>query len=40
MAFQWQTAKVSCWDNCPNDSELHTQQGLMTTYCSQPGANV
>ncbi|KAI9272996.1 hypothetical protein BDA99DRAFT_281032 [Phascolomyces articulosus] len=37
---KWQTAKVSCWDTCPDDIERSTQAALMTTYCSQPGANV
>ncbi|KAI9497783.1 hypothetical protein BDB00DRAFT_592000 [Zychaea mexicana] len=37
---KWQKAKVSCWDTCPNDTERGTQEALMTTYCSQPGANV
>ncbi|KAI8384740.1 uncharacterized protein BYT42DRAFT_563506 [Radiomyces spectabilis] len=37
---RWHKAKLSCWDNCPNDAGRHTQDGLVTTYCSMPGANV
>ncbi|KAI7847750.1 hypothetical protein BDC45DRAFT_525237 [Circinella umbellata] len=37
---KWQTAKVSCWDTCPDDVQRGTEAALMTTYCSQPGANV
>ncbi|KAI9322242.1 hypothetical protein BX666DRAFT_1893012 [Dichotomocladium elegans] len=37
---RWQTAKVSCWDTCPEDTEKEAQKSLMTSYCSHPGANV
>ncbi|CDS07432.1 hypothetical protein LRAMOSA01381 [Lichtheimia ramosa] len=37
---KWQTQKVSCWDTCPNDNQKGIEESLMTTYCSQPGANV
>ncbi|KAI8141013.1 hypothetical protein BJV82DRAFT_620477 [Fennellomyces sp. T-0311] len=37
---KWQTEKVSCWNNCPNDTGRGTEEALRITYCSQPGANV
>ncbi|KAG1136463.1 hypothetical protein G6F38_012033 [Rhizopus arrhizus] len=32
--------KLSCWNNCPNDTGLLSQQGAVENYCSMPGANV
>ncbi|KAG1048289.1 hypothetical protein G6F43_009307 [Rhizopus delemar] len=32
--------KLSCWNNCPNDTGLLSQQGVVENYCSMPGANV
>ncbi|KAG1640988.1 hypothetical protein G6F44_006285 [Rhizopus delemar] len=32
--------KLSCWNNCPNDTGLATQEGVVQTICSMPGANV
>ncbi|KAI8993140.1 hypothetical protein BDB01DRAFT_775276 [Pilobolus umbonatus] len=31
---QWHSAKLSCFDNCPNDVTRHTQMGLRDTFCS------
>ncbi|KAI9499515.1 hypothetical protein BDB00DRAFT_783016 [Zychaea mexicana] len=36
---KWNTAKLSCWDNCPNDPARATQAGLVSNYCAIAGAN-
>ncbi|ORX58165.1 hypothetical protein DM01DRAFT_1219995 [Hesseltinella vesiculosa] len=37
---QWSKAKLSCYSSCPNDPDYGTQQNIVASYCSVPGANV
>ncbi|ORZ09539.1 hypothetical protein BCR42DRAFT_423614 [Absidia repens] len=37
---QWNKAKLSCWNSCPNDVEKGTQENIVAADCSVPGANV
>ncbi|CAO3593257.1 unnamed protein product [Absidia cylindrospora] len=37
---QWNKAKLSCWDSCPNDVEKGSQENIASADCSVPGANV
>ncbi|KAI8388108.1 uncharacterized protein BYT42DRAFT_558976 [Radiomyces spectabilis] len=31
---KWHTAKLACWDNCPNDPARSAQDGLQQTFCA------
>ncbi|KAI8342404.1 hypothetical protein BC941DRAFT_412643 [Chlamydoabsidia padenii] len=37
---QWNKAKLSCYNSCPNDVEKGTQENIVAADCSVPGANV
>ncbi|KAI8890832.1 hypothetical protein K501DRAFT_265821 [Backusella circina FSU 941] len=37
---RWHREKLSCWNNCPKDEGLAQQEGVVSSYCSMPGANV
>ncbi|KAG2201379.1 hypothetical protein INT46_010184 [Mucor plumbeus] len=37
---RWNKEKLTCWNNCPNDEGLARQEGVVSNFCSMPGANV
>ncbi|KAG2204967.1 uncharacterized protein EV154DRAFT_505368 [Mucor mucedo] len=37
---RWNKEKLTCWNNCPNDEGFPRQEGLVSSLCSMPGANV
>ncbi|KAI8642811.1 hypothetical protein BD408DRAFT_443187 [Parasitella parasitica] len=37
---RWNKEKLTCWNNCPNDEGFARQEGVVSNFCSMPGANV
>ncbi|CAO3625381.1 unnamed protein product [Cunninghamella echinulata] len=37
---QWNKAKLSCYNSCPNDPTKGTQENVVASYCNIPGANI